>query len=70
MRKNELIQKRNREICKKFFELYDCKRMRMDDVLKELSENHFFLDANYIYGIIFYNKEYNDYYTELTKTKK
>jgi hypothetical protein len=69
MRRKELKEKRDREIVKKFYELYDKKRMRMDDVLKELSEKHFFLDTNYIYSIIFYNKENNDYYNHLIENK-
>ena len=48
-----------------FHELYDVKRKRMDDVLRELSEEHFFLDTNYIYARIFYDEENYSYYNEL-----
>ena len=65
MRSKELIEKRDRAIVDKFHELYDVKRMRMDDVLRILSEQHFFLDTNYIYSRIFYNGNNNQYYSEL-----
>lgn len=70
MRDKGLIEKRDRAIVDKFHELYDVKRKRMDDVLKELSENHFYLDANYIYQRIFYNKENSQYYNSLVEKKK
>lgn len=65
MRNNDLKKKRDKRIVEKFYELYDLKRLRMDDVLEELSENYFFLDANYIYSLIFYSKENNEYYNKL-----
>lgn len=69
MRKRDLIAKRDRRMVQKFFELYDVKRKRMDDVLKELSEEHFYLDAQYIYARIFYCDENNAYYNELLKDR-
>ena len=69
MRNPQLKQKRDRRLVKMFYELYDVKRKRMDDVLKELSENHFYLDTDYIYSIIFYCKENHDYYNELLNSK-
>lgn len=69
MRNNDLKKKRDKRIVEKFYELYDIKRLRMDDVLNELSENHFFLDTNYIYSLIFYTKENLDYYNELLVVK-
>ena len=65
MRNNDLKKKRDKRIVEKFYELYDLKRLRMEDVLQELSENYFFLDANYIYSLIFYSKENNEYYNNL-----
>jgi len=65
MRRKELIQVRDRAIVNKFHELHDVKRIRMDDVLKELSEKHFYIDSDYIYKRIFYIKENNDYYNSL-----
>lgn len=65
MRNTELRKIRDKRMVEKFHELYDLKRNRMDDVLKELSENHFFLDVNYIYSRIFYNKENSEYYSKL-----
>jgi len=70
MTKQERIDKRNELIVRKFYELYDIKRMRMDDVLAELEEKYFFLDQNYIYSIIFYNKRYNDLYSDMLQNKK
>lgn len=69
MRDKTLIQKRDKAIVDKFHELYDVKRKRIDDVLKELSENYFYLDCNYIYARIFYNKENNEYYNSLVERK-
>lgn len=70
MRSAVLKQKRDRRLVEMFYELYDLKRKRMDDVLKELSENHFFLDADYIYSRIFYCKENHEYYNELLNSNK
>ena len=39
MRNNDLKKKRDKRIVEKFYELYDVKRLRMDDVLQELSRN-------------------------------
>ncbi len=69
MRDRSLIEKRDKAIVDKFHELYDVKRKRIDDVLKELSENHFYLDSNYIYQRIFYNKDNYKYYTSLVEKK-
>lgn len=69
MRNSELRKKRDKRLVEKFHELYDVKRLRMDDVLHELSENHFFLDTNYIYSRIFYTPENTEYYQELLNSK-
>jgi len=69
MRGTDLIKKRDRAIVNRFHDLYDVKRKRMDDVLLELSENHFYLDKNYIYARIFYNKENYEYYNSLIEKK-
>lgn len=69
MRKRDLLKKRDQQMVQKFHELYDVKRKRMDDVLKELSENVFFLNEDYIYSRIFYCQENNAYYNELLKSK-
>ena len=70
MRNPDLKRKRDRRLVKKFFELYDLKRKRMDDVLKELSEEEFFLDPDYIYSRIFYDKANREYYNELLRQMK
>jgi hypothetical protein len=70
MRNPTLKQNRDRAIVQKFYELYDVKRRRMDDVLTDLSQNYFFLDPNYIYSRIFYDRENNQYYNELLAKKK
>lgn len=70
MRKKELIHKRDCKIVQMFHELYDVKRKRMDDVLSELSEEHFFLDPDYIYSRIFYHSDNNKYYRELLSAKQ
>ena len=66
-RSKELIRKRDMAIVDKFHELHDKKRIRMDDVLKKLSEDYFYLDETYIYARIFYHKENNEYYNSLNK---
>lgn len=70
MNKQERIDKRNELIVRKFHELYDLKRMRIDDVLDELESKHFFLDSKYIHSIIFYNKKWNEFYESLLGDKK
>lgn len=65
MRNPDLKRKRDRRLVKMFYELYDVKRKRMDDVLRELSEDHFYLDTDYIYSRIFYDKDNKSYYEEL-----
>ncbi len=65
MTKDERIDLRNQLIVRKFHELYDVKRMRMDDVLIELEAKYFFLDPDYIYSIIFYKEKYNSLYRSL-----
>jgi len=69
MIKEDRLEKRNRLIVYKFYELHDIKRTRIDDVLIALEEEYFFLDQAYIYSLIFYNKTYNDMYSKLVKEK-
>lgn len=68
-RRKDLTSIRNKKIVEKFHELYDKKRMRMDDVLYKLSTEHFFLDKDYIYSLIFYNKKNKEYYYSLFNNK-
>jgi hypothetical protein len=70
MRNKDLKRDRDRAIVCKFYELYDVKRRRMDDVLNELSQHHFFLDPDYIYALVFYNTNNNQYYNELLNSKQ
>jgi hypothetical protein len=50
-----------------FHNLYDVKRIRLDDVLRQLSERVFFLSTDYIYKRIFYNVDNLAYYEQLKK---
>lgn len=68
-RRKDLTIKRDKAIVEKFHELYDVKRMRMDDVLNKLSNEIFYLDANYIYARIFYNKVNSEYYDSLVSAR-
>lgn len=68
-RRKDLTAKRDKAIVEKFHELYDIKRMRMDDVLDKLSNELFYLDANYIYARIFYDKQNSAYYDSLVASK-
>lgn len=70
MRKRDLIDKRDKCMVRKFHELYDVKRRRMDDVLHELSQDYFFLDEQYIYSRIFYCEKNNALYNELLSTAR
>ena len=65
MKNEALKEKRDRKMIQKFHNLYNVKRMRIDDVLEELSNNHFFLTTEYIYSRIFYNKKNSKYLEEL-----
>ncbi|MFV0505867.1 MAG: hypothetical protein ACK5L5_04040 [Bacteroidales bacterium] len=53
-----------------FYELYDVKRMRIDDALKELSEKRFYLKVDYIYKLIFYTPKNKEYYEQLVDQAK
>lgn len=67
MRSSELKKIRDKRMVEKFHQLHDVERVRIDDVLKQLSVKWFFLTEDYIYGRIFYHKENNAYYNELLK---
>lgn len=69
MRNTDLTEKRDRKMVEMFYQLYDIKRMRLDDVLRNLSEKMFFLDQDYIYKRIFYISSNQEYYDSL-KSKK
>ena len=62
MRNSELTKIRDRKMVEQFYHLYDVKRIRLDDVLLQLSEKVFFLSTDYIYKRIFYNQENYAYY--------
>lgn len=65
----DLRIKRNRAIVEKFHELYDVKRMRIDDVLEDLQDKYFFLSKDTIYKLIFYTPENHSYYQRLCDKK-
>lgn len=67
MRNAELTKIRDRKMVEMFHNLYDVKRIRLDDVLRQLSEHVFFLSTDYIYKRIFYNAENAAYYDQLKK---
>lgn len=69
MRNTDLTEKRDRKMVEMFYQLYDVKRLRLDDVLRDLSEKMFFLDQDYIYKRIFYISSNQQYYDSL-KSKK
>lgn len=64
MNKKERIEARNRDLIRKFYELYDVKRIRLEDTILQL-EKQFYIDKDYIYALIFYNKKNNQYYESL-----
>jgi len=67
MKRADLLKKRDLKLVETFYQLYDVKRLRIDDVLKELS-NKFFITENTVFRIIFRNKENQAYY-DMIKTK-
>ena len=67
MKRADLLKKRDVKLVETFYQLYDVKRLRIDDVLKELS-NKFFITENTVFRIIFRNKENQAYY-DMIKTK-
>ena len=67
MKRADLLKKRDVKLVETFYQLYDVKRLRIDDVLKELS-NKFFITENTVFRIIFRNKENQAYY-DMIKSK-
>ncbi|KAA6347173.1 hypothetical protein EZS27_005342 [termite gut metagenome] len=65
MATHKLTKIRNKRIIEMFHEFHDVKRMRLDDALDLLSKDYFYLDTNYIYSLIFYDKENHAYYCRL-----
>lgn len=65
MRNTELTKIRDRRMVETFYQLYDVRRIRLDDVLRQLSEKVFFLSTDYIYKRIFYHSENLAYYDAL-----
>jgi hypothetical protein len=51
-RDKELIKKRDAALCRRYVYWSEVKRLRTSDVLKNLSENEFFLSEERIYNII------------------
>lgn len=60
---------RDRKLVEKFYQLYDVKRIRLEDVLFRMSHEIFFLDTNYIYKRIFYIPDNLSYYERLKEGK-
>jgi hypothetical protein len=66
MHRSERIKKRNEDLIKDFDDLYNRRRKRLDDVLKELSEKYFIAEDT-VYSLVFYNKENKQQYQALLK---
>lgn len=67
MRNSELTTVRDKKMVEMFHQLYNVQRIRLDDVLEQLSTQVFFLSSDYIYKRIFYHKENLQYYDSLQK---
>lgn len=67
MRNSELTTARDKKMVEMFHQLYNVQRIRLDDVLEQLSTQVFFLSSDYIYKRIFYHKENLQYYDSLQK---
>lgn len=68
MRNPELTRKRDYRMVEGFYQLYDEKRIRLDDVLCRIGDR-FFLSADYVYKRIFYNRDNLRYYERLKRCK-
>lgn len=68
MRNPELTRKRDYKMVENFYQLYDEKRIRLDDVLCLIGDK-FFLSADYVYKRIFYNRDNIRYYERLKHCK-
>ena len=55
-RSKELIKQRNLKLIARYYQLFEIKRMRYDDVIKQLSEEEFFITEQTIVGIILKEK--------------
>lgn len=66
-RRTDLRLLRDKRMVEKFHELYDIKRMRIEDVLSDLEQKYFFIDKTHIYNLIFRNNINNLYYDSLLK---
>lgn len=69
MKNSQLTKLRDESLVKEFHELYDIKRIRLEDVLNKLSLK-FFLDTSYIYKRIFYIQENKELYFGLKEHAK
>jgi len=65
--RGRLVENRNKCLLTRYYFLSEIKRLRFDDVLKQLSENEFFLTEKYITNII---REGGNYLQELRDNKK
>lgn len=70
MTKRELLAMRDRRIVEEFYNLYEVKRLRLDDVLNRLSVEMFFLSPNYIYKRVFSVESNRIYYEQLIRNNQ
>lgn len=71
MRENqELKELRDKRLIETFYLLYDLKRIRLDDVLTQMSREMFFLSESYIYKLIFYNNKNLLYYNLIKEQQR
>ena len=64
MRDSSLIKKRDRSLVDKFHELYNVRRVRIEDALQKTAEE-FYLSKDYVYKRIFYHNTNRQYYDSL-----
>ncbi len=64
-RRTDLPPIRDKRLIEVYHYLSDIQRMRSDDVLHIMEQELFFVDAKYIYKVIFYNKQNQSYYEQL-----
>ncbi|MPM08721.1 hypothetical protein SDC9_55035 [bioreactor metagenome] len=64
-RRADLRPLRDKKIVEVFHKLSDIDRMKLEDALLVMEQEIFFIDAKYIYAIIFYDKTNRAYYDTL-----
>ena len=69
MRNKEKISTRNIDMITMFHKLHNTDRLRFDDTLAKVAKQ-FYLEEDYTYKLIFYDKKNKDLYEQLSVDRK